>query len=107
LEKISRFEKLENSSFVFQNDLAFLGRIGKASLSKFPEIYAVSFFNIFSPISDIDLPELPDFLKPESSSTGRPLTPIQDIDLPEGFEVVMEGGHDLDSSKQEEPTGKL
>lgn len=42
------------------------------------------------PISDIDLPELPDFLKPETSSTGRPLTPIQDIDLPEGAGVIME-----------------
>ncbi len=35
LEKIARFEKLENLSSVFQNGLAFLGRIGKASLSKF------------------------------------------------------------------------
>jgi hypothetical protein len=39
LEKIAHFEKLENLSSVFQNDLAFLGRIGKASLSEFPEIY--------------------------------------------------------------------
>ncbi len=40
LEKIARFEKLENSSIVFQNDLAFLVRIGNASLSEFPEINA-------------------------------------------------------------------
>ncbi len=39
-KKIARFEKLENFSSVFQNGLAFLGRIGKASLSEFPEIYA-------------------------------------------------------------------
>jgi hypothetical protein len=38
LEKIARYEKLENFSSVFQNGLAFLGRIGKASLSEFPEI---------------------------------------------------------------------
>ncbi len=37
--KKARFETLENISSVFQNSLAFLGRIGKASLSKFPEIY--------------------------------------------------------------------
>ncbi len=39
LEKIARFKILENSSLYFQNDLAFLGRIGKPSLSEFPEIY--------------------------------------------------------------------
>ena len=39
LEKIARFEKLKNFCRVFQNDLAFLGRIGKPSLSEFPEIY--------------------------------------------------------------------
>jgi hypothetical protein len=61
------------------------------------------------PIQDIDLPELPDFLKPEASSTSRPLNPIQDIDLPEGFEVVMEGDHQLtqeEISKQEETSGE-
>ncbi len=41
LEKIARFKKLQSSSIVFQNDLAFLGRIGKASLSEFPEIYGL------------------------------------------------------------------
>ncbi len=40
LEKIARFEKLENLSSIFQNGLAFLGRIGKASLSVFPDIFA-------------------------------------------------------------------
>ncbi len=39
LKKIARFKKLKNSSLYFQNDLAFQGRIGKASLSEFPEIY--------------------------------------------------------------------
>jgi hypothetical protein len=38
LENIVHFEKLENLS-AFQNGLVFLGRIGKASLSEFPEIY--------------------------------------------------------------------
>jgi hypothetical protein len=38
-KKIECFEKLENFSGVFQNGLAFLGRIGTASLSEFPEIY--------------------------------------------------------------------
>jgi hypothetical protein len=42
LEKIARFKKLESSSIVFQNDLAFLRRIGKANLSKFPEIYGLA-----------------------------------------------------------------
>ncbi len=37
--KLASFEKLENLSSVFQNGLAFLGRIGKASLFEFPEIY--------------------------------------------------------------------
>jgi hypothetical protein len=62
----------------------------------------------FRPIVDIDLPELPDFLRPDPSTTGRPLTPIQDIDLPDGFEVVMEGNHELteqEISKQEETSG--
>ncbi len=36
LEKIARFEKLENSSIVLQNNLAFMGRIEKASSSVFP-----------------------------------------------------------------------
>ncbi len=35
LKKLARFEKLENLSSVFQNGLAFLGQIGKASLSEF------------------------------------------------------------------------
>ncbi len=38
-KKIARFKRLENSRLQFQNDLAFLGRIGKPSLSEFPEIY--------------------------------------------------------------------
>jgi hypothetical protein len=38
-KKIERFEKLENSRIVFQNDLAFMGRIGKVSFFEFPEIY--------------------------------------------------------------------
>jgi hypothetical protein len=38
LEKIPRF-KLVNFFSVFQNGLAFLGRIGKTSLAEFPEIY--------------------------------------------------------------------
>ncbi len=38
-KKIARFEKQENFSNVFQNGLAFLGRIGKSSLSMFSEIY--------------------------------------------------------------------
>ncbi len=38
-EKIARFKKLENSIFVFQNDLDFLGQTGKANLSEFPKIY--------------------------------------------------------------------
>ncbi len=42
-KKIARFKRLENSSFYFQNDLAFLGRIGKPSLSEFLEIYWVTF----------------------------------------------------------------
>ncbi len=40
-EKIARFKRLENSSLYFQNDLAFLGRIGKPSLSEFPDIYGL------------------------------------------------------------------
>ena len=40
------------------------------------------------PISDIDLPDLPDFLRPESTSK-RPLRPIQDIDLPDGTGVIQ------------------
>ena len=43
---------------------------------------------ISRPISDIDLPELPDFLKPKPS-TPRPQKPIQDIDLPEGASVIQ------------------
>ncbi len=40
-KKIARFKILESSSLYFQNDLAFLGRIGKPSLSEFPEIYGL------------------------------------------------------------------
>jgi len=40
------------------------------------------------PISDIDLPELPDFLKPKPS-TPRPQRPIQDIDLPDGASIIQ------------------
>jgi hypothetical protein len=40
MEKLARFEKLENISSIFQNGLAFLGQIGKASLFELPEIYA-------------------------------------------------------------------
>ncbi len=42
-KKIARFKLLKSSSIYFQNDLAFLGRIGKPSLSEFPEIYAQAF----------------------------------------------------------------
>ncbi len=38
-KKIARFKTLKSFSLYFQNDLAFLGRIGKPSLSEFPEIY--------------------------------------------------------------------
>ncbi len=38
-KKIKHLEKLENISSVFQNGLAFLRQIGKASLFEFPEIY--------------------------------------------------------------------
>jgi hypothetical protein len=48
LEKIARFKIQENSSLQFQNDLAFLGRIGKPSLSEFPEIYGL--LNILSKV---------------------------------------------------------
>ncbi len=41
-KKIARFKKLQSSSIEFQNDLALLGRIGKASLSEFPEINALA-----------------------------------------------------------------
>jgi hypothetical protein len=34
-KKTARFKRLENFSLLFQNDLAFLGRIGKPSLSEF------------------------------------------------------------------------
>jgi hypothetical protein len=44
LEKIARFKILESSSLQFQNDLAFLGRIGKPSFSEFPKIYDKPFF---------------------------------------------------------------
>jgi hypothetical protein len=37
--KNTTLKKTKNLSSVFQNGLAFLGRIGKASLSEFPEIY--------------------------------------------------------------------
>ena len=40
------------------------------------------------PISDLDLPDLPDFLKPKPS-TPRPIRPIQDIDLPDGASVIQ------------------
>ncbi len=40
--KIAHFEKLENLSRGFQNGPACLGRVGKASLSEFPKIYALS-----------------------------------------------------------------
>jgi hypothetical protein len=42
LEKIARFKEHQSSKVVIQNDLAFLGRIGKASLSEFPEIYVLT-----------------------------------------------------------------
>jgi hypothetical protein len=38
-KKIARFETIENFISIFQNGQAFQGRIGKASLSEFPEIY--------------------------------------------------------------------
>jgi hypothetical protein len=39
-KKIARFKR-KKSSLYFQNDLAFLGRIGKPSLSEFPENYGL------------------------------------------------------------------
>ena len=39
LEKITHFKRLKNFCRGSQNDLAFLGRIRKPSLSEFPEIY--------------------------------------------------------------------
>ena len=56
------------------------------------------------PIIDIDLPELPDFLRPDPT-TKRPLRPIQDIDLPEGTGVIQpieEDVQDEDQNKNEE-----
>jgi hypothetical protein len=44
-KKIARFKILENSRLWFQNDLAFLGRNEKPSLSEFPEIYALPFLS--------------------------------------------------------------
>jgi ABC-type Zn2+ transport system substrate-binding protein/surface adhesin len=55
------------------------------------------FFLTLRPISDIDLPDLPDFLKP-SLSTMRPLRPIQDIDLPDGTGILEQ---DEDAIKEE------
>ncbi len=49
-KKTARFKRLESSSLQFENDLAFLGRIGKPSLSvfpEFPEIYSGTFIVIF------------------------------------------------------------
>jgi hypothetical protein len=43
LKKTARFEKLENLCSIFQNGLVFLRRIGKASLSEFPEIYTLCY----------------------------------------------------------------
>ena len=54
----------------------------------FDYLYTTFHSNFFRPINDIDLPELPDFLKPESTSK-RPLRPIQDIDLPDGTGVIQ------------------
>jgi hypothetical protein len=45
-KKIARFKKLDNLRSVFQNGLAFLGLIGKASLSEFPQIYESSIEDI-------------------------------------------------------------
>ena len=56
------------------------------------------------PISDIDLPELPDFLRPDPT-TKRPLRPIQDIDLPDGTGIIQpieEDIQDEDQNKKEE-----
>ena len=55
----------------------------------FLNLYLSTSKKLFSrPINDIDLPELPDFLRPESTSK-RPLRPIQDIDLPDGTGVIQ------------------
>jgi len=53
------------------------------------------------PIDDIDLPELPDFLKPKPS-TARPLIPIQDIDLPDGASVIQPDESEIEEPKEEE-----
>ena len=58
-----------------------------------------SFFS--RPIDDIDLPELPDFLKPKPS-TARPLIPIQDIDLPDGASVIQPDESEIEEPKEEE-----
>ncbi len=47
-KKNSTFWKLVNFCSVFQNDLAFLGRIGKASLFEFPEIYGWVYQSLFA-----------------------------------------------------------
>ena len=53
------------------------------------------------PINDIDLPELPDFLRPESTSK-RPLRPIQDIDLPDGTGVIQPDEQEEEEAEEEE-----
>ena len=71
----------------------------------------VSCFNLnlnFRPISDIDLPELPDFLRPDPS-TPRPIRPIQDIDLPDGASVIQpdEEAEIIENKPFKEEEGKI
>ena len=62
----------------------------------------------FRPISDIDLPELPDFLRPDPS-TPRPIRPIQDIDLPDGASVIQpdEEAEIIENKPFKEEEGKI
>ncbi len=48
LEKVARFKKLQSSSILFQNETCFLGRIGKASLSEFPNIYVLTYISTYT-----------------------------------------------------------
>lgn len=63
-------------------------------LNLYLHTYSTSKKPFSRPINDIDLPELPDFLRPESTSK-RPLRPIQDIDLPDGTGVIQPDEEEL------------
>ena len=76
----------------------------------FLNLYLSTSKKLFSrPINDIDLPELPDFLRPESTSK-RPLRPIQDIDLPDGTGVIQpdeEEEEEAEEQNQNEEEGNM